>query len=345
LGIVVIDLHGHIQAINKRAKSFLNMTDKSVNNDHIPTLLGDQYSILISNIFQGENFVRNKIKSNGKILEMMGSPLNGEKGVLLGAIITLYDITEIEKNQALEKNNEKYAAMGELSADIAHEIRNPLGSIKLLTSLLNKELRRKKDINRANQIMVAVKTMEKKISSLIYHSKINQIPITYVNIHDLLKDILLYSEKIIDRGSVFLSAQYANIEPIIKCNPDMMKQVFLNLILNALPEAVRLDIMTNYLKERGIIEIYFIEKSGSPPENIRTDILNRLSHTKQKNWGLGMAIVHNIVEMYDGYIRIEYLEDVGTAFVLSFPLASIKTSVPVVINHPIEKRKRKNEKK
>ena len=72
---------------------------------------------------------------------------------------------------ALERNKEKYTVMGELSADMAHEIRNPLGSIELLASLLKKESKRKKDINRANQIIAAVKTMENKISQLIHRFK------------------------------------------------------------------------------------------------------------------------------------------------------------------------------
>ncbi len=94
-----------------------------------------------------------------------------------------------------------------------------------------------------------------------------------------------------------------------------------------------------------MIEISFIEKSESTPETMRSDILNRLSRTKEKNWGLGLAIVHNIVNMYKGYIRVEYLVNVGTAFVLSFPLVRRGTSELDKINDPIENMKGEHEEK
>jgi signal transduction histidine kinase len=334
--------------MNKYAKSILNITDKSTRKEHFLTLLEIKNPLSIENIFHTEHLGKIgsvKIKHKNKILELSGGPFNGKKGTLLGSVITLRDITEIEKNRSLERNKEKYTIMGELSADMAHEIRNPLGSIELLASLLKKESKRKKDINRANQIIAAVKAMENKISQLIHVSKTNQIPVTYVNIHDILKEILLFSERIIDGGTVILSAQYADIEPVIECNPDMMKQVFLNLILNVLQETSRLDIITHHLEECRMIEISFIEKSVSTPEKMRSDILNRLSRTKEKNWGLGLAIVHNIVNMYKGYIRVEYLANVGTAFVLSFPLVRRGTSELDKIHDPIENMRGVHEEK
>ncbi len=348
MGVVVVDLHGHILTMNKYARIIFNIPEKSVIKKHIYTLLGDQNSISIENMFHIVFFRKIdcvKIKHKEKILEITGGPLTGRKGILLGSVITIKDITEMEKNQALERKKEKYTLMGELSSDMAHEIRNPLGSIELIASLLKKESKRKKDVNRANQIIAAVKTVENKISQLIYLSKTNQIPVTHVNIHNVLKDILLYSEKIIDGGTVILSAHYTDIEPIVECNPDMMKQVFLNLILNALQETSRLDIITHYLEESRMIEISFIEKNGSNPEYIRSDILNRLSRTKEKNWGLGLAIVHNIVNMYKGSIKVEYLEKVGTAFVLSFPLVRAGTSELDNIYDPIDNMKGEHEEK
>jgi PAS domain S-box-containing protein len=348
IGVVVTDRYGYILTMNNYAKSILNITDRSFIKENFLTLLGVQDSLPIENIFHTWHSGKTdsiKITHKEKILELSGGPFNGRKGALLGSVITLRDITEIENNQSLERNKEKYTIMGELSADMAHEIRNPLGSIELLASLLKKESKRKKDINRANQIIAAVKTMENKVSQLIHLSKTKQIPVKNVNIHDVLKEILLFSEKIVDGGTVILSAQYADIEPVIECNPDMIKQVFLNLILNVLQETSRLDIITHHLEERQMIEISFIEKSESTPEKMRSDILNRLSRTKEKNWGLGLAIVHNIVNMYKGYIRVEYLIHVGTAFVLSFPLVRGGISELDKINDPIENMKGEHEEK
>jgi signal transduction histidine kinase len=345
LGIVVIDLHGHIQTMNRYAKTILDIADPPVKNEHIHTLLGP---LPIADLFQDEHFGETggtKIRLDGKVLEITVARMKGGKEELPKAVITLRDVTEMEKIQAVEKNNEKYAFISELSADIAHEIRNPLGSIELLASLLKKESNREKDVNRANQIMAAVKTVENAISNLIHRSKKDRLPVTYVNIHDLLKEIMLFSEKIIDGGGVFLSVRYADVEPVIECNADMMKQVFLYLILNALTGAGRLDIITRYVEERRIIEIYFIEKSGPDPNNSRSGTFNCLSRAKEDHWGLGLAIVHNIVNMYNGWMRVEYREGVGAEFVLSFPLLPVRSSKLGATNDPIETNKEANEEK
>jgi PAS domain S-box-containing protein len=346
LGVVVVDLHGHIQTMNRYAKTILNIANTPIKNETIHSLLGP---LPIADLWQDEHAGEAgnaKIRHDGKVLEITVARIKGEKEEPPKAVITLRDITEMEKLQAVEKNNEKYALISDLSADIAHEIRNPLGSIELLASLLKKESNRVKDVNRANQIMVAVRNVENTITKLIHRSKKDQLPVTYVNIHDLLKKILHFSEKIIDGGAVFLSARYANmnVEPVIECNADMMKQVFLHLILTALPSAGCLDIMTQYVEEHQAIEIHFIEKCGADP-HIRSGIFNRLSRTAEDHWGLGLAIVHNIVNTYHGCMRFEYREEIGAAFVLSFPLLPVKRSELAATNDPITARKEANEEK
>jgi signal transduction histidine kinase len=345
LGIVVVDLRGHIQTMNGYARTILDIADTPAKKAPIHALLGP---LPLANLLRDEHVGETggtKIRRGGKVLEIRVARMKGGKEEPPKAVITVRDVTEMEKIQAIEINNEKHALISELSADIAHEIRNPLGSIELLASLLKKESNRVKDVNRANQIMAAVKNMENAISNLIHRSRKEQLPVAPVLIHDLLKEILLFSEKIIDGGAVFLSARYADMEPVIECNADMMKQVLLHVILNALPGAGRLDISTHFVEERRDIEIHFIEKSEADPRNIRSGIFNRLSSAKEDHWGLGLAIVHNIVNMYRGSMRFEYREEVGAAFVLSFPLLPAERPERGATSDPIEARKEANEKK
>jgi nitrogen-specific signal transduction histidine kinase len=319
LGVVVIDLYGQIQTMNGYAKNVLDPTGTSIKNMYIHTLME---SLPIDNFFQSEHpdkAGRLKISHNGKMLEITFGRLKEEKEAVAKVVLTLQDITEMEKIQAAEKNNEKRAFINELSADIAHEIRNPLGSIELLASLLKKESNREKDTKRATQIMAAVETVEDAISRLIHRNEKDRLTITNLNIHDLLKEITLFSERIIDGRGVFLSVSYADVEPVIKCNADMMKQVFLYLILNAIKDDGYLDIITHYIEQNRIIEIHFIERSGPDPENGRCRTSDRLLRVKEDRWGLGLAIVHKIVNMCHGWMRIEYHEGVGVESVLSFP--------------------------
>jgi PAS domain S-box-containing protein len=344
IGVIVTDLNGNIQAINKHSKSLMNFKEKSINYQNISALLEGQSTAPVRSIFSDDGFTGindYKIKRNGRILEMAGAPVTAESGVVTGMVFIIKDITETEKRRETEKQQGKNEAFGELSAYIAHEIRNPLGSIELFASLLKKELTQKNDIRRVNQILAVVKSVEDRISRLICSSETCQIPVSHVNIHEILKDILLFSEQITDQETVFLSTRYADIDPIIECNPDIMKQVFLNLIMNALqamPEGKRLDIITHYLPSAQLIEIHFVDNSPPASKNIRFNIYGNLSQTDPNNSGLGLAIVHNIVTMQKGSIRIEYTEESGTAFILSFPVLGIAAPEMDSFNNSTEEK-------
>jgi nitrogen-specific signal transduction histidine kinase len=328
IGVFVTDRSGNVKTLNKYAISVLKAHDTPVKDLNI--------SYLLENIrpagtgFKDESFMETrgyKIRKDGRILEITGAPLNAESDQTAGIVYTVKDITEAEKSRELIKNQEMHSAIGELSAFIAHEIRNPLGGIELFASLLKKELKRKKDVHRVNQIIAAARNVEERISSLILSSESCRIPVNHVNIHEILRDIMMFSEQIIDRETAFISARYADIEPVIECNPDIVKQVFLNLIMNALqsmPEGGRLDIRTNYLSESHIIEIHFIDHCIPNSKNPRFNIFSPPSQTHENPFGLGLAIVHNIVNMLKGSMRMEFIEESKTAFVLSFPVIDIE---------------------
>jgi nitrogen-specific signal transduction histidine kinase len=323
MGIVAFDQLGHLMAMNQNAKFLLNIEEQHDGIEHFHDIL-KELSLSPKDLLANSNLQKTiRIKSNDedKTLELTYGPLTGDKDTLHGFVIAIKDVTELEKKRVQDSKKDKDTFVGKLSADMAHEIRNPLGSIELLASLIRKESQRKKDVHRANQIIAAVKTVENRISQLVDYANSHQTSTTYVNIHSVLKDILRFSEKVIDGDRVVLSAQYADVEPIVECNPDMIKQAFLIIILNALQESSRLDIVTNHLNENRLIEISFIEKNTDALLHYQPDRMKGPQVTKEKKWGIGLAIVHHIVNMFKGYVRVEFLEKTGTSFVLSFPLA------------------------
>jgi len=331
IGIIVTDNNGNIQTVNRCANRLMKIPDNATYDQNIFGLFNDQ-GIRPDRDLSPDDFTDtsgHRVEKDGKVLEITCAPLVEENDAATGVVFAIRDITDIEKRQALKFEREKQDALGELSARIAHEIRNPLGSIELFASLLKKELRQDTGVHRIDQIIDAANKVETRISNLIISREAFQIPVSYVNIHEILRDILLFSEQMSDQESVFLSARYADIEPFIECNPDIMKQVFLNLIMNALrmmPEGSRLDIITNYLPENHMIEVHFVDQGLPDSKDMRFNIFSHLSPTGENSPGLGLAIVHNIINMQKGLIRMEYLEGCRTALILSFPLAGITAS-------------------
>jgi signal transduction histidine kinase len=106
------------------------------------------------------------------------------------------------------------------------------------------------------------------------------------------------------------------MEPLIEGNPDMLRQIFLSLILIALqslPLSSRLDIETTHIQKPPLIEIHF-RAAGR-------EFLDRVSGTNE-NAGMGLAIIHHIMSMHHGSVRIEQSNSEHTAFILSFPLTA-----------------------
>jgi nitrogen-specific signal transduction histidine kinase len=303
LGIVMTDGNGNPLLVNRAAKSILTICGGRVPT--LPELKPGEY----------------RLDQNGRTIEITVSPIENN------ALFTLKDVTKSSRLEALEKHREQYAVMGELAAHIAHEIRNPLGSIELFASLLKRGLKKDKDIRRTDQIIASVKTVNTKISSLILSSQTWESPVDDVNIHDILKDIMLYSEQVIDQGMIYLSFRTADLEPFVEGNTNMIRQIFLSLILVALqspPLSGCLDIETIHIPAPPTIEVHF-RAAGR-------DFLERVTGT-EAGAGMGLAITHHIMNMHRGSVRIEKHGQDHTSFILSFPLATGKNAGSLKENH------------
>lgn len=332
-GVIVTDMEGKTTMINQCAEMLTEFSREDAVGKDAQLLYENKIPFGLKGCFAFKNMdggMGEKIRLKGRILEMSGSAVNTEKGEQIGKVIVLRDITRLEKLEATVKRTEKLAAMGETAANLAHEIRNPLGSIELFASLLKKDMKEKKNQDRASHIISSVRDMDNKISNLLLFARDQKPPMTKVNVHNALKEIIAFSEQIIKKGNILLTVDYEDADPIIVGNAEMLKQIFLNLMLNALqamPEGGDLFIETRIsgVTEKGgppgsNIEIRFMDTGcGIPTENIKK-IFNPFFTTKEKGSGLGLAIVHNIVDIHGGSIDAENNKGAGTVFNINFPI-------------------------
>ncbi len=331
-GIIVTDLDGKIQTMNHCAEMFVGTSQAGAAGQHISILfenivVNDWPTINLAEYFKGES--GNKVKINGRTLEIFCSPFKAPGGAAIGNVFVLRDITRIEKLEDMAKRTEKFAAMGEMAANIAHEIRNPLGSIELFASLLLKNLPEKKDRERVVHIISSVKNVDNKISNLLMFTRKQRPEKKRINIHHILNEVIDFSEQIMEQGGIDIAAEYDGGHACIEGEADMIKQVFLNIILNAqqaMPDGGTLKIKTMtsseefILEEPSRIEIIFQDSGpGIPKENL-SRIFDPFFSTKQGGAGLGLAIVHNIVSQHNGAINVENSLAGGTVVNLSFPL-------------------------
>ncbi len=331
-GVIVTDLEGKIQRVNRCACIFAGVEEAVVRGKHVSALFDllspeNWEGILFSEYLKGG--VGHKIKLNGRTMEIFSSPVTARNGETLGNVFILRDITRIERLEEMEKRSEKFASMGEMAANIAHEIRNPLGSIELFASLLMKDLKEKKDKDRVTQIVSSVKNMDNKISNLLLFTKTKTPRLEVVNINEVLKETLIFAEQLASQGSISLDYTFEEGEVHVACDVEMMKQVFLNIIFNgiqAMPDGGNLHIETKFSNvDKAIpnvtpfVEIMFKDSGIGIPEENLPKIFDPFFSTKEGTSGLGLPIVHNIIDMHNGAVHVESGQGGGTVFSVLLP--------------------------
>ncbi|MEA3417355.1 MAG: ATP-binding protein [Thermodesulfobacteriota bacterium] len=335
-GVIVADLKGKTTMMNQCAEAFTGFSREDAVGVNVNLLLENRFPSDPEGRFDLKHFdggVGEKIRLKARRLEIFASAVKTENDEEIGMVIVLRNITKISKLEERVKRTEKLAAMGETAANIAHEIRNPLGSIGLFASLLIKELKEKKNRDRASHIISAVKDMDNKISNLLMFARDQKPLIKEISIHSVLKEIIIFSEQILGKENIILIANYEDVDPVVAGNAEMLKQVFLNLMLNAMqamPGGGNLYIKTRISggndekknSHNSNVEISFRDTgSGIPDENIKK-IFDPFFTTKQKGTGLGLAIAHNIVDIHGGSIDVENNKCGGVTFNITFPITT-----------------------
>jgi signal transduction histidine kinase len=244
--------------------------------------------------------------------------------------------TELEEAYYLLKQrqeqlirSEKMAALGQLSAGVAHEIRNPLTSIKLFIQGLEKEMEPdgsrqedfriiKKEIDRLNEIVVRFLNFARPEDPQFQPLHLPALTLDTLN---------LLSVKIRNQG-VRLDVSFPPELPRVKGDPRQLDQVILNLLLNAIEAmpaggalTVRSDVETLPGTQEPRLRLMIRDTGPGIPKQEKSYLFDPFFTTKEGGTGLGLSIAYAIVQKHDGQIEVESEEGKGTAFFLYLPLA------------------------
>jgi two-component system, sporulation sensor kinase A len=231
---------------------------------------------------------------------------------------TLQDITERKKTEEQLLNSEKLSVVGQLAAGVAHEIRNPLTSLRGFLQLLDGGMSNKEyysimldELDRIEFIVSEFLNLAKpQAASFEYHCPIK-----------LLKDVisLLYTEANLYNVTIHIEEQ-GDI-PNLYCEKNQMKQVFINLIKNAMdamPNGGAITIHAHVMPCNYLLIQFKDEGVGIPKERIKK-IGEPFYSTKEKGTGLGIMICHKIIERHRGEISFDSKENEGTVVSISLP--------------------------
>jgi two-component system sensor histidine kinase HydH len=325
-GLITVDRSLSVATFNPTALEILGKGREEVEGKPIGELLplenevrkvlSDSESIL-------EKEVRISNEGRGKtFLFLSVSPLKEpDSKVARGAVIILRDVTVIRDLEQKVMMNEKFAALGRLSAGVAHEIRNPLNSIKGFIQYFQKKLDLdEEDYKYTDLMLTEVDRLNRVISKLLAYSKPREPRMSIRSLDEVVDHCLRVLEREFASASIRLERKYCGESvPLVLMDADQMTQVFLNILLNAIeatPAGGAISVVSETTGGSKVSLVVQDSGEGIPREHL-DKIFDPFFSTKKKGTGLGLAIVKSIIEAHDGEIEVESEVHKGTKFIVS----------------------------
>ena len=261
------------------------------------------------------------------VVTISHAPLTTESGGRSGSLLLIHDVTRICQLEEQLQRKDRLAAMGEMIGRIAHEIRNPLGSVELFASLLRRDLAELPSSQRyAEQISQAVHAMDRLLANLLVYTKPDRAPRAWHDAEPLVLDSLTLAAHAITKIPVDIRLDLDPCIPSLWCHEGQMKQVFLNLIVNAvqaMPTGGVLTIRLTQDREQALgvpaVRLTVSDSGAGIDPAHRSRIFDPFFTTKDEGTGLGLAIVHAMVEAHQGRIDVESAVGLGTSFTILLP--------------------------
>ncbi len=254
------------------------------------------------------------------------SPLKDREGRTIGQILIFTDLTHLKAFESQVELRERLSSLGEISAGIAHELRNPLGVIAGYTKLLSKRVDNSLKLI-VDAISKEIIVMDRIISDFLSFAKPAELNISDTDLKTIIENCV--GAVIGERDDINLNIDINGL-PVIKGDEVFLRQAFTNLIQNAaeaMPQGGKLTINASAStgSAEDFLEVSISDTGHGITENIVDKIFLPFFTTKEKGTGLGLAIVHKIVVSHGGNIFVDS-SDKGTTSRIRFPKNTISLS-------------------
>jgi len=332
-GVITVDQEGRITTFNRAAEKMIQWKASETMSRDCQILEPKLAQLLLSTLSnqKGRSGVEMTLHTKeGKPLPVgvSTSLLQSQQGNLLGAIALFSDLTEVKELEREKWKAEKLAEIGTLAASIAHEIKNPLVSIKTLAQLLperhgDSEFRDHfshialKEVDRIDLLVSQMLDLKEDSSPFHFES---------LRLEEIIEEILLLLSNQIKKQQIRLEREYCSSTSCVWGDRFQLKQAFWNVILNSVQAMERGGVLTvsTRLSENGTgseekIVLKISDTGNGIPEDHLGKIFDLFFTTKQGGTGLGLSICYKIVAAHRGNIRAESQLQQGTSFFISLP--------------------------
>jgi len=335
-GMIAVDSAGNLRYFNEAAGEILGVNPDLAKSASYKSIFLKKFPELYYKIEMAmtTGYVESRgeieIKTNEKItpLGISTSVLEDEDGEVRGVTAVFLDLTDVKLMEKRLRDADRMAAIGQLSAGIAHEIRNPLasisGSVEVLKASLNPEDGQDKKL--LELILKESSRLNMILTEFLNFARINNVPQIKTNIIPVIDEVLVLARTHpqFNKGIV-IEHNHSEDTVYARGGPDLYKQLLWNLILNS-SQAIsnndgKITITCNrYFEQNGKewSKLTVADNGSGIPAKYLDKIFNPFYSTKTNGSGLGLAIVARIVDALEGKLEFDTGSD-GTVFIIYFP--------------------------
>ncbi len=340
--ILVVNCDETIRTINEMTEDFFGLEKERVQGRAASEVFEAPVTAIIREAIGGritdsrELAIKRK-QGDRAVLGVSSSQLKSRDGTVLGAVLIARDLTEAKRSEEWMRRMDRLTSLGQLSAGIAHEIRNPLASINFNIQLLPKRLdldeKSKKLIENS---LVGVDRIKSLVKGMLDFSRPTPPLLKRDSIHHAIEESVSLLESQIKKHGIRVETEFERESPDIVFDSRQIQQVFVNLLLNAMeamPTGGTVKIGSRIEpakgKSDGFLVIYVSDTGVGIPRKDLPKIFDPFFTTKSEGTGLGLSIAHKILEQHGALIDIRSREGAGTTFILRFPIDGEKNNVSI----------------
>ncbi len=344
-GVLAVTRDGAIAVMNPEAYRIFGMAPNSADIGRpyadVLRMHPDMVRVMVSafELSHLPNRVELRLKSTGRVIGYTLSLIRDEAGEIAGAALFFKDLTRVEQLEERERLRDRLAALGEMAAAMAHELKNPLAGIEVMAGLLRRKLGDSPDA----QSIIADIISEAKMANATVVEMLDYVrPVRLergrTSIAQVLHTAVSMAESKARRGDVEVELAVPEDLPAIQGDEYQLCQVFTNLVINAFEAMngqgrIRISAWAGTVEQehtqRGdglasvpmlIVEI--ADDGPGIPDDLKDRVFNAFFTTKAQGSGLGLAIVRKIIDAHDGRIDVTSSSGQGTRFTVTLPVSA-----------------------
>lgn len=340
VGLIILDAAGKVVEANSVADALLEYAGKDLIGVKAGDIKGLDWPLLAKRVEKGEAVLEEEhtlmladADSSGESravpVSVSAAKVLNDEGESLGLVFLLRDLREVKRLQKELRRSERLSTLGNMAARVAHEIRNPLSSIKGFATYLGSRQSNKDDAEAARTMIGEVDRLNRVVSELLDFARPSSLTLQPEDIVEILRRAMRLAETDAASKGVAMGLDLSGVPDscrmLAAVDAERISQALLNLFINAVQATEKGGSVTIAPSPaRGNqLAIRITDTGSGMAESVRSQIFNPYFTTKAAGTGLGLAIVSKIVEDHNGEIRVQSAEGQGTEVTVLLPVADV----------------------